>query len=46
MVALLLGMFHASRRGEFAVTVPALGDLIGRSATPISLLLEQVTTQR
>jgi uncharacterized protein YbjT (DUF2867 family) len=44
--ALLLGMFHASRRGEFAVTGPALGDLIGRPATPVSLLLEQVTTQR
>nr|BFE57239.1 NAD(P)H-binding protein [Dactylosporangium thailandense] len=32
---LLLGMFEASRRGEFAATGPALEELIGRPATPV-----------
>ena len=39
--AMLLGMFRASRRGEFDVTGPALQDLIGRPATPASSILEQ-----
>lgn len=32
---LLLGMFLASRRGEFAVTDPALEELLGRPATSL-----------
>jgi uncharacterized protein YbjT (DUF2867 family) len=31
----LLGMFQASRRGEFAEVGPALGDLLGRKPTPL-----------
>ncbi|MGK3201525.1 NmrA family NAD(P)-binding protein [Amycolatopsis sp. MEPSY49] len=36
---LLLGMFHAARRGEFATTGPDLEDLLGRQATPLRTLL-------
>jgi uncharacterized protein YbjT (DUF2867 family) len=32
---MLLGMFHASRRGEFATTGSTLEDLLGRPATPV-----------
>lgn len=32
---LFLGSFHASRRGEFAVTDPTLGTLLGREPQPI-----------
>ncbi|MEQ0565432.1 NAD(P)H-binding protein [Amycolatopsis sp. NEAU-NG30] len=32
---LLLGMFHAARRGEFATAGPELEDLLGRQATPL-----------
>jgi NAD(P)H dehydrogenase (quinone) len=39
---LLLGMFHASRRGEFATTDPALAELLGRPATPLRALLAEV----
>jgi uncharacterized protein YbjT (DUF2867 family) len=39
---LLLGMFHASRRGEFATTDPALEELLGRPATPLRALLAEV----
>jgi hypothetical protein len=39
---LLLGMFHASRRGEFAVTDPALEGLLGRPATSVRSVLETV----
>ncbi|MEN3538344.1 NAD(P)H-binding protein [Microbispora sp. ZYX-F-249] len=35
----LLGMFEASRRGEFAEAGPALGDLLGRKPTPLRDLL-------
>lgn len=38
--AMLLGMFHASRRGEFATTGPALEKLLGRPATPVRSVLE------
>jgi len=38
---MLLGLFHASRRGEFAATGPALADLLGRPATPLRVVLEQ-----
>jgi NAD(P)H dehydrogenase (quinone) len=37
---MLLGMFHASRRGEFAVTEPALENLLGHPATPVSSILK------
>jgi NAD(P)H dehydrogenase (quinone) len=37
---LLLGSYHASRRGEFAVTDPTLGTLIGREPQPIRAALE------
>ncbi|RDG34494.1 NmrA family NAD(P)-binding protein [Streptomyces corynorhini] len=39
---MLLGMFHASRRGEFAATGPALTELLGRDATPVRAVLEEV----
>ncbi|GAA3453194.1 NAD(P)H-binding protein [Dactylosporangium matsuzakiense] len=37
---MLLGMFEASRRGEFAPTGPLLEQLIGRPATPVRAYLE------
>lgn len=37
---LLLGMFHAARRGEFATTGPELEHLLQRPATPIRSLLQ------
>jgi NAD(P)H dehydrogenase (quinone) len=37
---MLLGMFHASRRGEFAVTDPALENLLGHPATLVSSILD------
>jgi len=40
---MLLGMFRASRRGEFATTNPTLENLIGRPATSLRSVLEQVT---
>jgi len=43
---MLLGMFHASRRGEFAATGPALEDLIGRAATPVDQVLEGALAAR
>ncbi|MFC4120419.1 NAD(P)H-binding protein [Nonomuraea zeae] len=44
---LLLGMFHASRRGEFATTGSTLESLLGRAATPVrSVLHEAVTASR
>ncbi|WP_410667517.1 SDR family oxidoreductase [Amycolatopsis sp. cmx-4-68] len=38
---LLLGMFHAARRGEFAATAPDLEDLLGRPATSLRSVLEE-----
>ncbi|GAB3157864.1 NAD(P)H-binding protein [Amycolatopsis stemonae] len=38
---LLLGMFRAARRGEFAVTGPDLEDLLGRPATPLRAVLAE-----
>jgi NAD(P)H dehydrogenase (quinone) len=38
---MLLGMFHASQRGEFAATGPTLENLLGRAATPIRSFLEE-----
>lgn len=37
---MLLGMFHASRRGEFAATGSELESLLQRPATPVRSLLE------
>lgn len=39
---MLLGMFHASRRGEFAATDPLLQTLLGRPATPVRSILADV----
>ncbi|MET0233792.1 MAG: NAD(P)H-binding protein [Kibdelosporangium sp.] len=36
---MLLGMFHAARRGEFATTGPELENLLNRPATPIRSIL-------
>jgi uncharacterized protein YbjT (DUF2867 family) len=41
-----LGMFRASRRGEFAVTDPTLESLIGHPATPVRAVLEAMLTAR
>jgi uncharacterized protein YbjT (DUF2867 family) len=43
---LLLGMFHAARRGEFAATGPDLEELIGRPATPLRDVLAPWITGR
>jgi NAD(P)H dehydrogenase (quinone) len=40
--AMMLGLFRAARRGEFAATSPALGELLGRPATPLGSFLEGV----
>jgi uncharacterized protein YbjT (DUF2867 family) len=42
---MLLGMFHAARRGEFATTGPDLEKLLQRPATPVRSILEGLTTQ-
>jgi NAD(P)H dehydrogenase (quinone) len=42
---LLLGMFQATRRGEFATTGPDLENLLRRPATPLRSMLEDLTTQ-
>ncbi|MFC4585946.1 NAD(P)H-binding protein [Sphaerisporangium corydalis] len=42
---MLLGMFHASRRGEFATTGPELETLLQRPATPLRSLLKTLTTR-
>ena len=39
--AMLLGMFRAARRGEFATTGPVLEELLGRSSTPVRSILEE-----
>ncbi|SFE07137.1 Uncharacterized conserved protein YbjT, contains NAD(P)-binding and DUF2867 domains [Actinacidiphila alni] len=41
---LLLGMFAASRQGEFAHVDPALGELIGRPPTPFEDVLRAAVT--
>ncbi|MGH3375942.1 MAG: SDR family NAD(P)-dependent oxidoreductase, partial [Actinoallomurus sp.] len=43
---MLLGMFHASRRGEFAATGSTLEDLLGRAATPVRSVLEGTAAPR
>lgn len=42
---MLLGMFHAARRGEFSITGPELENLLQRTATPVRSMLEELTTQ-
>ncbi|WP_406311842.1 NAD(P)H-binding protein [Streptosporangium sp. NBC_01639] len=42
---MLLGMFHAARRGEFSTTGPELENLLQRTATPVRSMLEELTTQ-
>ena len=37
---LLLGMFRASRRGEFAAAATELEGLLGRPATPVRSILD------
>lgn len=41
---MLLGMFAASRQGEFARVDPALADLIGRPPTPVGDVLKAAIT--
>ncbi|ANZ40360.1 NAD(P)-dependent oxidoreductase [Lentzea guizhouensis] len=41
-----LGMFRAARAGEFAVTDPALEDLLGRPAIPVRTVLEDLLRSR
>ncbi|MFI6026638.1 NmrA family NAD(P)-binding protein [Amycolatopsis magusensis] len=43
---MLLGMFQAARRGEFATTGNDLETLIGRPATPVRTILEDALKQR
>lgn len=43
---MLLGMFRASRRGEFATTGSTLEKLLGRAATPVRSILQAVATSR
>jgi NAD(P)H dehydrogenase (quinone) len=42
LASMMLGMFRAARHGGFSATSPALGDLLGRPATPFSSFLEGV----
>jgi uncharacterized protein YbjT (DUF2867 family) len=39
---MLLGMFAAARNGEFATTGPTLESLLGRAATPLRSILQEV----
>lgn len=41
---MMLGLFHAMRRGEFAATDPTLEHLLGRPATPVRATLEKFAT--
>jgi NAD(P)H dehydrogenase (quinone) len=42
---MLLGMFHAARREEFATAGSELEDLLHRAATPVHSILEELTAQ-
>jgi NAD(P)H dehydrogenase (quinone) len=42
---MLLGMFHAARRGEFSTTGPELENLLQRAATPVRSMLAGLATQ-
>jgi NAD(P)H dehydrogenase (quinone) len=42
---MLLGMFHAARRGEFATTGSELGKLLGRPAMPLRSTLAGLTSR-
>jgi len=43
---MLIGMFRAARRGEFAATGPALAELLGHPATPVRTVLAEVVASR
>ncbi|MEU8803298.1 NmrA family NAD(P)-binding protein [Spirillospora sp. NPDC048819] len=43
--SMLLGMFRATRRGEFSTTGPELESLLQRTATPVRSILEGVTAR-
>jgi NAD(P)H dehydrogenase (quinone) len=43
---MLLGMFQAARRGEFATTGGELENLLQRPATPVRSILEEAANQR
>jgi hypothetical protein len=43
--SMLLGMFRAARRGEFAATGPELGNLLERAPTPVRSILEAAAEQ-
>jgi NAD(P)H dehydrogenase (quinone) len=43
---MLLGMFHASRRDEFATTGGTLENLLGRAAMPVRSILEEAAIPR
>ncbi|MEO3868911.1 NAD(P)H-binding protein [Nonomuraea sp. B12E4] len=43
---MLLGMFRAARRGEFATTGPELENLLQRAATPVRTILEAAINER
>ncbi len=43
---MLLGMFKAARRGEFATTGSELQNLLQRPATPVRSILEAAANQR
>jgi hypothetical protein len=41
-----LGMYRAARRGEFAVTDPLLGSLLGRTPRAAGSVLQEILEQR
>ena len=43
--AMLLGMFHAARRGEFAAAGPELEDLLERPVMPLRAILAEAAAQ-
>jgi NAD(P)H dehydrogenase (quinone) len=43
--AMMLGMFRAARRGEFAAAGPDLENLLGRPATPLRAILAEAVAQ-
>jgi uncharacterized protein YbjT (DUF2867 family) len=42
---MLVGLFAASRQGEFSLVDPALADLIGRPTTPLHDVMKAAITQ-
>ena len=43
---MMLGLYHAMRRREFAATGPTLEHLLGRPATPVRSTLETFAAPR